>query len=93
MLTNRQIENRIRKIEALEEQIEALKEQADEIKDELKAELTERNIEVLETENGKVVRYQFIGGWRFDSKRFKKEMPDMYNDYLTATSSFRFTIA
>ena len=50
-MTERMIENRIKKLSALEEQIAQLQEQAEEIKAELKADLDEKGVQELKTKN------------------------------------------
>lgn len=50
-MTERMIENRVKKLSALEEQIAQLQRQADAIKGELKADLEEKGMEELKTKN------------------------------------------
>ena len=50
-MTKRMIENRVKKLSALEEQIAQLQEQVDAIKGELKADLEEKGLEELKTKN------------------------------------------
>ena len=91
MLTNKQIDNRAKKLEALELQIKALEAQADALKDEIKTELTSRSLEELQTECF-TIRYKFIESARFDTKAFKAEYPAMYNAFTKTAGSYRFTI-
>lgn len=93
MLTNKQIDNRTKKIMALEVQIKELEAQANAVKDEIKAELEARGIEKLETESGRIIRWMYIAGTRFDSKAFKAAEPELYKAYTKETGSYRFTIA
>ena len=93
MLTNKQIDNRTKKLETLEREIAELEAKADAVKTELKAELEERDLEELTTESGKIIRWQLITSKRFDSKAFKNAHPAMYAAFINVTSSHRFTIA
>ena len=93
MLTNKQIDNRAKKLEALEAEITELEKKAEAVKAEIKAELEERDIEELTTESGRIIRWQFITSKRFDSKAFKNAHPAMYAAFITVTGSRRFTIA
>lgn len=91
-MTERMIENRIKKLSALEEQILQLQEQADAIKGELKAELEEREIDELKTTNF-VIRWKEIVSNRLDGKALKASFPDVYSQYVKETASRRFTVA
>lgn len=91
-MTERMIENRIKKLTELEEQITKLQEQADAIKGELKADLEEKGIEELKTKNF-LIRWKEIVSSRLDSKALKTALPDVYNQFVKQTSSRRFTVA
>lgn len=66
-MTERMIENRIKKLSALEEQIAQLQEQADIIKSELKADLEEKGLDELKTKNF-LIRWKEIVSNRLDGK-------------------------
>ena len=87
-MTNKQIDNRIEKLEALEAQIKALEKQADAVKDELKAELGDS--EHLETAKHRV-NWARVLTERLDSKALKAEHPKMYSQYVKTTESRRFS--
>lgn len=91
-MTERMIENRIKKLTELEEQITKLQEQADVIKGELKADLEEKGIDELKTKNF-LIRWKEIVSSRLDSKALKAALPDVYNQFVKQTSSRRFTVA
>ena len=93
MLTERQIDNRAKKLEALEQEIKALEEQAEAVKNELKAELEERETEELKSLSGFVIRWKLIKGSRFDSKALKASYPEIYTAFTVQTESRRFTMA
>ena len=91
-MTERMIENRIKKLSALEEQIAQLQEQADAIKGELKADLEKKGLEELQTKNF-LIRCKEIVSSRLDGKAFKAALPEIYSQYCRLTSSRRFTVA
>ena len=89
-MTDRMIDNRVKKLQALEAQMAELKTQADALKDELKDELESRDLEEVRTGNF-IVRWKTVVSNRLDSNRLKKELPDIYRNYLKESSSHRFT--
>ena len=91
-MTERMIENRIKKLSALEEQIAQLQEQAEEIKTELKADLEEKGLNELKTKNF-FIRWKAVVSNRLDGKALKAALPEIYNQYCRPTSSWRFTVA
>jgi len=83
------------KIEALKEWealISEAQSQAESIRDEIKAEMTERNIEELEA-GAYIIRWTSILSNRFDTTSFKKAHNDLYKEYTKQTASRRFTIS
>ena len=91
-MTERMIENRIKKLSALEEQIAQLQEQADAIKGELKADLEEKGLDELKTKNF-LIRWKEIVSNRLDGKALKAALPEIYSQYCKPTSNWRFTVA
>ena len=91
-MTERMIENRIKKLSILEEQIAQLQEQADAIKGELKADLEEKGLEELKTKNF-LIRWKEIVSSRLDSKALKEALPEIYRQYGRPSKSRRFTVA
>lgn len=77
-MTERMIENRVKKLSALESQIEELKEQAEAIKAELKADLEEKGVQELKTKNF-LIRWKEIVSNRLDGKALKEALPEIYN--------------
>lgn len=90
-MTSRMIENRVRKIRTLEQRRAKLDEQIEHTKGELIAEMARKKTESIETTSGAVARYQRILTKRFDGMKFKKDLPAIYEQYLTDTVSHRFT--
>lgn len=91
-MTERQIENRIKKLQAIEARQKVLEDQAEEIKAELKADLEGKGLEELKTKNF-VVRWKEIVSSRLDGKALKTAFPDIYNQFCRKSNSRRFTIA
>lgn len=90
-MTNRMIENRVRKIRTLEQRKARLDEQIEKAKGELIAEMARKKTECLETDTGTAARYQRILSKRFDGTKFKKDLPAVYEQYLTDAVTHRFT--
>ena len=91
-MTERQIENRVKKLQELEAQQKALKAEAEEIKNVLKAELESQELEELKTKSF-IIRWKEVVSSRLDSKTLKAELPEIYRKYCKSSSSKRFTIA
>lgn len=90
-MTNRMIENRVRKLSALEQKRAALNDEIERTKGELIAEMARKKTDQLMTDTGAVARYQHITTNRMDSTLFREELPDLYERYLTPNTMHRFT--
>lgn len=86
-LTDRQLDNRLDKLAALDAEIKTLKEQADALKAEI--------IEGMNGEHHETSRYKInntlVNSTRFDSTSLKKDMPDIYKLYAKPNNYNRFT--
>lgn len=91
-MTERMIENRIKKLQSIEAQMKELETQVEELKAELKADLEEKGLEELKTKNF-MIRWKEIVNNHIDSKALKASFPDIYNQFLKQTASRRFTVA
>lgn len=91
-MTERMIENRVKKLSALETQIAQLQKQADVIKGELKVDLEEKGLDELQTKNF-LIRWKEIISNRLDGKALKAALLEIYSQYCKPTSSRRFTVA
>ena len=91
-MSNNTIITKIEELKELEDFIEEIKAEAETIRDSLKAEMLERGVEELEA-GAYIVRWTPVLSTRFDSSRFKRELPDIYPYFLKQTSSRRFTIS
>ncbi len=90
-MTERMIENRIRRLQALEGQIAELQEQAEAIKGELKSDLEEKGLEEIQTKNF-IIRWKEIVSNKLDGKALKAALPEIYNQYCKVSTSRRFTV-
>ena len=95
-MTERMIENRVKKLQAIEAQMKELEEQAEalkaEIKAEIKADLEAKGVDELQTKNF-IIRWKEIISSRLDSKALKAALPEIYNQYCKPSASRRFTVA
>lgn len=91
-MTEKMIENRIKKLQAIEAQQKELEACAEAIRAELKADLEEKGLEELKTRNF-LIRWKEIISSRLDSKALKAALPDVYGRFCRASSSRRFTIS
>ena len=91
-MTERMIENRVKKLQEIEAQQKELETAAEAIRAELKADLEEKGVEELKTKNF-VLRWKEIISNRLDSKALKAALPDVYGQFCKASASRRFTIA
>ncbi len=72
---------------AVEAKMKALKEQYDEFKDALLQAMEQNGLIKIESElpNGEKIRINYIAGSTreaFDSKQFKNDMPELYDEYV-----------
>ena len=88
--TNKQIDNRVKKLKALECQIAELQAAADAIKNDLKNDLGDT--EERQTDNF-ILRYKTVTQNRLDSTGLKNALPDVYKTFTKVTSYRRFSIA
>ena len=87
-----EITTKIEALKDLEALIEEAKAEAEPLRDDIKTEMLNRNTEELEA-GQYIVRWTSVLSQRFDSTAFKKEMPDLYKDFIKQTASRRFSIA
>lgn len=89
-MTQRMIDARMKKLEALETQRKELDDQIEAVKAEIQGEMGDD--ELIETP-AYIIRWTFTTSNRFDSKSFKAEHEKMYNQYIKETQSRRFSYA
>ena len=91
-MTDRQINNRITRLQDIEAQMKELEAQAEAIRAELKADLESKGEDKHNT-GSFVIRWKEIISRRLDSKALKAALPDVFAAYSRESSSRRFTIA
>ncbi len=92
-MTEKMIENRIKKLRDIEAQQKELETAAEAIRAELKADLEEKGLDELKTKNFILRWKEIIISSRLDSKALKAALPDVYGQFCRTSASRRFTIA
>lgn len=91
-MTERMISNRLRKLKELENRKTELEKQIEALKEEIKQDMSDKGLEEQKVGDC-TIRFMTIVTNRFDSKAFKKDHLELYNRYIKAAESKRFTIA
>lgn len=91
-MTDRVLNNKVKKLKALQEQTAELEKAIKELETVIKDEMTAREAEEIKS-GDYTIRYKTIESNRFDSKAFKMAYVALYNQYLKVTTTKRFTIA
>lgn len=99
-MTERQIENRVKKLreiesqrKALEEKEKALKEEIKKaLKEEIKKDMESKGLEEIRTKNF-IIRWKEIISNTLDSKALRATFPDICEQFTKQSASKRFTIA
>ena len=91
-MTERMIENRVKRLQEIEAQQKELETATEAIQAELKADMEEKGLDELKTQNF-ILRWKEIISNRLDSKALKAALPDVYGQFCKASTSRRFTIA
>lgn len=91
-MTDRQMNNRITKLQGIEAQMKELEAQAEAIRTELKADLESKGEDEHNT-GSFIIRWKEIISSRLDGKALKAALPDVYGQFCKASTSRRFTIA
>lgn len=91
-MTDRVLNNKVKKLKALQQQAADIDKKIKELEAELKDEMAEREAEELKS-GDYTIKYKTIVSNRFDSKAFKTAYESLYKQYLKAISIKRFTIA
>lgn len=87
-MTERQIENRIKKIEELEARKKAIEEQISSLKAEVQEQM--QDTETMETAHY-TIRWTKVASERFDSKSFKSKHAELFSEYVKSVESRRFS--
>ena len=91
-MTDRQLDNRIKKLQAIEARQKELETQAEAIRNELKADLESKGEDEHNT-GSFIIRWKEIINRRLDTKSLKAELPDIFSLYVQESVSRRFTVA
>jgi len=87
----RALENRIKKLRAIEEKQKELEAQAEELRKEIREDLQRKGKEEVNA-GAFVVRLKEVVSNRFDSKSLKEQHKALYEAYKRPQSTFRLTI-
>ncbi len=91
-MTERMLQNRVKKLKELERQQKELEGQIEALKEEIKADMEAKGVE-QQTAGDFLIRWTTVLTSRFDSKVFQKEHESLYKQYLKQATSRRFSIA
>lgn len=91
-MTDRQMNNRVAKLQELEAQYKALEASIEALKDELKATLAESGEDEHNT-GSYIIKNKTVVSNRLDNKALKADLPDVYSKYSKESSSKRFTVS
>ena len=91
-MTERMLQNRVKKLKELERQQKELEGQIEALKEETKADMEAKGVE-QQTAGDFLIRWTTVLTSRFDSKAFQKEHESLYKQYLKQATSRRFSIA
>ena len=91
-MTERMIENRVKKLRGLEAQQKELETTAEAIRAELKADMEEKGVDEQQTKNF-IVRWRESVSSRLDGKALKAALPDVYGQFCKASKTRCFTVA
>lgn len=90
-MTERKLNNRVKKWLEIREQIKALEEQKAALEEEIKAEFAADQEEIRT--GSFLIRWTKYSTPRLDSTKLKKELPDIYKMYVKITEGRRFSVA
>jgi len=90
-MSNTEIAQKVQDLKELKSMAEELAAEIDALEDAVKAEMSARSVDELNT-GLFTVRYKTVAGSRFDTKAFKADQPELAARYTKSTQSSRFTI-
>ena len=91
-MTNKQLDNRVKKLQGIEAQMKELEDAAEKIRTEIKADLEEKGEDEHNT-GSFIIRWKEIISRRLDSKALTAALPDVFAAYSKESSTRRFSIA
>ena len=86
-----ELNKKVTELKELEQYKAEIEAEIEALKDEIKAEMTARNTEEM-TSGVFTIRWKEYTQRKFDSKAFKAEHSDLYEEYRKETKQKRFTI-
>ena len=92
-MTHEEMISKVAELDRLAMERKAIEEQEEAIRNSLKADLEAKGTESVELENGRKISWKEVFSNSFNSKKFKADMPDIYNQYLRIGVIRRFQIA
>ena len=90
-MTERQIENRVKKLKAIEKQRKDLEAQEKALKEEIKRDMESKGLEELKTKNF-IIRWKEIISNTLDSKALKATFPANFETFTKPAATKRITI-
>ena len=90
-MTNKQLDNRVKKLQGIEAQVKELEAQADAIRAEIKAYMADNGEDEHNT-GSFIIRWKEIITKKLDSKALKAALPDVFDSFTRESSCRRFTI-
>ena len=91
-MTNKQLDNRVKKLQGIEAQMKELETQAEAIRAEIKADMESKGEDEHDT-GSFIIRWKELISRRLDGKALKAALPDVFATYSRESTSRRFTIA
>lgn len=91
-MTDREMNRTAKDLLTVRSMIRELEAEADALTDKLKAEMVERGTEAL-AGDGWAATWKNVETRRFDSRLFKHNCPDLYEEYSRETTTTRFLIS
>ena len=91
-MSNVELNTTAKDLLSIRSMIAELEAEAEALTDKIKQAMTERGEETL-TGDGWKASWKNVNSSRFDSKSFKADRPDLYEQYSKATTTTRFTIS
>lgn len=87
-----EMDSKIKELRELRRMADELAAEIETITDSIKDEMAAREVDELTGSDWKIT-WKLVNSRRFDSKAFKANHGDLYEQYLTETATRRFTVA
>ena len=91
-MTEQSLKDAIRNYKELQRLAEELEQEMETVKDTIKAELSRQGVDELTAGEYKV-RWTAVKSSRFDAAAFRKEMPDLAEQFTRSVETKRFSVA